>query len=149
MVASRLPGLRRPPLILLFLLMFVWVSACADAQTLPPPAFEQARVRARALGLPMGERDQGFTGMHDQNGRLFAAREDENFAGAISVYEQALDYVDDTATEVIIELGLAYVCSSPFVVNDSDLEVRFVSRWLEALRTSSDPRALSRSGSPR
>jgi D-aminopeptidase len=46
-------------LILLFLLMFVWVSACADAQTLPPPAFEQARVRARALGLPMGELPPG------------------------------------------------------------------------------------------
>ena len=59
MVASRLPGLRRPPLILLFLLMFVWVSACADAQTLPPPASEQARVRARALGLPMGELSPG------------------------------------------------------------------------------------------
>jgi len=39
--------------------MFVWVSACADAQTLPPPAFEQARVRARALGLPMGELPPG------------------------------------------------------------------------------------------
>ena len=59
MVASRLSGLRRPPLILLFLLMFVWVSACADAQTLPPPASEQARVRARALGLPMGELPPG------------------------------------------------------------------------------------------
>jgi D-aminopeptidase len=58
-VASRLSGLRRPPLILLFLLMFVWVSACADAQTLPPPASEQARVRARALGLPMGELPPG------------------------------------------------------------------------------------------
>ena len=46
-------------MILLFLLMFVWVSACADAQTLPPPAFEQARVRARALGLPMGELPPG------------------------------------------------------------------------------------------
>jgi D-aminopeptidase len=46
-------------LILLFLLMFVWVSACADAQTLPPPASEQARVRARALGLPMGELPPG------------------------------------------------------------------------------------------
>jgi D-aminopeptidase len=46
-------------LILLFLLMFVWVSACADAQTLPPPASEQARVRARALGLPMGDLSPG------------------------------------------------------------------------------------------
>src|SRR5213592_451801 len=54
MVASRLPGLQRPPLILLFPLMFVWVAACADAQTLPPPASEHARVRARALGPPMG-----------------------------------------------------------------------------------------------
>jgi len=58
--ASRLSGLRRPPLILpLFLLMFVWVSACADAQTLPVPVPEQARVRARALGLPMGELPPG------------------------------------------------------------------------------------------
>ena len=60
MAASRLSGLRRPPLILLFLLMFVGVSACADAQTLPqPPASEQARVRARALGLPMGDLPPG------------------------------------------------------------------------------------------
>ncbi|TLY21025.1 MAG: hypothetical protein E6K67_00675, partial [Nitrospirae bacterium] len=60
MAASRLSGLRRPPLILLFLLMFVGVSACADAQTLPqPPASEQARVRARSLGLPMGDLPPG------------------------------------------------------------------------------------------
>jgi len=41
------------------------------------------------LGLPMGERDQGFTGMHDQNGRVFAAREDENFAWSAAF----IDYV--------------------------------------------------------
>jgi hypothetical protein len=41
------------------------------------------------LGLPMGERDQGFTGMHDQNGRQFAAREDENFAWSAAF----VDYV--------------------------------------------------------
>src|SRR5947207_15047827 len=41
------------------------------------------------LGLSLGERDQGFTGMHDQNGRLFAAREDENFAWSAAF----IDYV--------------------------------------------------------
>jgi hypothetical protein len=40
-------------------------------------------------GLPMGDRDQGFTGMHDQNGRQFAAREDENFAWSAAF----IDYV--------------------------------------------------------
>jgi hypothetical protein len=41
------------------------------------------------LGLPMGEREQGFTGMHDQNGRGFAAQEDSNFAWSAAF----VDYV--------------------------------------------------------
>jgi hypothetical protein len=40
-------------------------------------------------GLYLGEREQGFTGMHDQNGRVFAAREDENFAWSAAF----VDYV--------------------------------------------------------
>ena len=40
-------------------------------------------------GLPLGERDQGFTGMHDQNGRIFSPREDENFAWSAAF----IDYV--------------------------------------------------------
>jgi hypothetical protein len=35
---------------------------------------------------------------------------------------------------------LAYVCSSPFVVNDSDGELQFVTRMLEALRASPNDR---------
>jgi hypothetical protein len=35
---------------------------------------------------------------------------------------------------------VAYVCSSPFVVNDSDDEMQFVTRLLEALRASRDDR---------
>jgi len=41
------------------------------------------------LGLPVGEREQGFTGMHDQNGRVFAAQEDGNFAWSAAF----VDYV--------------------------------------------------------
>jgi hypothetical protein len=41
------------------------------------------------LGLPMGAREQGFTGMHDPNGRVFAAREDSNFAWSAAF----VDYV--------------------------------------------------------
>ena len=41
------------------------------------------------LGLPAGEREQGFTGMHDQNGRVFAAQEDANFAWSAAF----VDYV--------------------------------------------------------
>lgn len=32
------------------------------------------------LGLPMGAADQGWTGMHDQNGQVFPASEDGNYA---------------------------------------------------------------------
>ena len=41
------------------------------------------------LGLPLGEREQGFTGMHDQNGRVFSAAEDSNFAWSAAF----IDYV--------------------------------------------------------
>ena len=41
------------------------------------------------LGLSLGDRDQGFTGMHDQNGRVFAAQEDGNFAWSAAF----VDYV--------------------------------------------------------
>src|SRR5205085_6417594 len=41
------------------------------------------------LGLPLGDRDQGFTGLHDQNGRIFSAAEDENFAWSAAF----IDYV--------------------------------------------------------
>src|SRR3954447_10705395 len=32
------------------------------------------------LGVPTGAREQGFTGLHGQSGRVFAAQEDANFA---------------------------------------------------------------------
>jgi DNA-binding CsgD family transcriptional regulator len=53
--------------------------------------------------------------------RLLAeiSRDDENFAGAISIYEEALRYVDDPAPEVGIELGLAYVCASSWRLADA------------------------------
>ncbi len=38
--------------------------------------------------------------------------DDENFAGAIAVYQEALGYVDDPLLEAGIEAGLAYLCSS-------------------------------------
>src|SRR5437764_11232060 len=41
------------------------------------------------LGLSLGDPDQGFTGMHDQNGRIFSAAEDENFAWSAAF----IDYV--------------------------------------------------------
>jgi len=41
------------------------------------------------LGLPAGAREQGFTGLHDQNGRVFAAQEDGNFAWSAAF----VDYV--------------------------------------------------------
>jgi hypothetical protein len=40
-------------------------------------------------GLPLGNPDQGFTGMHNQNGRVFPAAEDENFAWSAAF----IDYV--------------------------------------------------------
>lgn len=45
------------------------------------------------LGLPAGAREQGFTGLHDQNGRVFAAQEDGNFAWSAAF----VDYVMRTA----------------------------------------------------
>ncbi|HEX3863444.1 MAG TPA: DUF2272 domain-containing protein [Stellaceae bacterium] len=41
------------------------------------------------LGLPMGTHEQGFTGMHDDNGRVFAATEDGNYAWSAAF----IDYV--------------------------------------------------------
>ena len=41
------------------------------------------------LGLPMGDPDQGFTGKHDSNGRVFPAQEDENYAWSAAF----IDYV--------------------------------------------------------
>jgi hypothetical protein len=41
------------------------------------------------LGLPMGEPDQGFTGKHDSNGRVFPPQEDENYAWSAAF----IDYV--------------------------------------------------------
>ena len=41
------------------------------------------------LGLPMGAPEQGWTGMHDQNGILFPASEDGNFAWSAAF----IDYV--------------------------------------------------------
>lgn len=40
-------------------------------------------------GLPMGAADQGWTGMHDQNGRVFPASEDGNYAWSAAF----IDYV--------------------------------------------------------
>ncbi len=42
-----------------FLLLFIWVSACAEAQGLPASAPEESRVRARTLGLYLGELSPG------------------------------------------------------------------------------------------
>src|SRR5947209_19846827 len=41
------------------------------------------------LGLPLGEPDQGFTGIHDGNGRVFQPQEDENYAWSAAF----IDYV--------------------------------------------------------
>lgn len=41
------------------------------------------------LGLPMGIPDQGWTGMHDQNGQVFPASEDGNYAWSAAF----IDYV--------------------------------------------------------
>jgi hypothetical protein len=41
------------------------------------------------LGLPMGAADQGYTGMHDQNGRVFPASQDGNYAWSAAF----IDYV--------------------------------------------------------
>jgi DNA-binding CsgD family transcriptional regulator len=70
------------------------------------------RSRARGLveellaePLPRAERANGL--------RLLAeiSAEDENFGGAIAVYEQALEFVDDPLLEAAVEDGLAYVCA--------------------------------------
>ena len=64
MAASRLSGRRRPPLIPasirpLLLLIFVWVSACAETQIVSAAPSEESRVRVRDLGLPLGELPPG------------------------------------------------------------------------------------------
>jgi hypothetical protein len=41
------------------------------------------------LGLPMGVKDQGFTGMHDETGRVFAVSQDGNYAWSAAF----VDYV--------------------------------------------------------
>jgi hypothetical protein len=41
------------------------------------------------LGLPLGSREQGFTGIHDENGRVFPDQEDGNFAWSAAF----IDYV--------------------------------------------------------
>lgn len=41
------------------------------------------------LGLSMGAEDQGFTGMHDRNGRVFPATQDSNYAWSAAF----IDYV--------------------------------------------------------
>jgi hypothetical protein len=41
------------------------------------------------LGLPMGAPDQGFTGMHNQNGQVFPASQDANYAWSAAF----IDYV--------------------------------------------------------
>ncbi len=41
------------------------------------------------LGLPMGAKDQGLTGMHDQNGQVFPASQDGNYAWSAAF----IDYV--------------------------------------------------------
>ena len=41
------------------------------------------------LGLPLGAREQGFTGIHDENGRVFSDKEDGNFAWSAAF----IDYV--------------------------------------------------------
>jgi D-aminopeptidase len=43
----------------LLLLISVWASGCAEAQTLSAPAPEGSRVRARSLGLPLGDLSPG------------------------------------------------------------------------------------------
>ena len=40
-------------------------------------------------GLPMGAADQGFTGMHNQNGQIFPASQDANYAWSAAF----IDYV--------------------------------------------------------
>jgi hypothetical protein len=41
------------------------------------------------LGLPMGASDQGWTGMHDQNGQVFPASQDGNYAWSAAF----IDYI--------------------------------------------------------
>jgi hypothetical protein len=41
------------------------------------------------LGLPMGDSDQGYTGMHDANGQVFPASQDGNYAWSAAF----IDYV--------------------------------------------------------
>ncbi|MGC2415382.1 MAG: DUF2272 domain-containing protein [Stellaceae bacterium] len=41
------------------------------------------------LGLPMGAKDQGFTGMHNENGQVFPASQDGNYAWSAAF----IDYV--------------------------------------------------------
>ncbi|MGE5270808.1 MAG: DUF2272 domain-containing protein [Thiohalocapsa sp.] len=41
------------------------------------------------LGLPMGAKDQGFTGMHNQNGQVFPVSQDGNYAWSAAF----IDYV--------------------------------------------------------
>ena len=41
------------------------------------------------LGLPLGDKDQGYTGMHDQNGQVFPASLDANYAWSAAF----IDYV--------------------------------------------------------
>jgi DNA-binding CsgD family transcriptional regulator len=79
------------------------------------------RVRARALLEELLLRDSVPRSDRANALRLRAeiSRDDENFAGAISMYKQALEYVDDPITQVVIELGLAYVCSTSWQLEDA------------------------------
>ncbi len=90
------------------------------------------RSRARALleeilegPLPRSDRANGL--------RLLAeiSRDDDNFAGAVGIYEQALVDADDPATEVAIELGLAYVCASSWMLADAAVHARRALQILE------------------
>jgi DNA-binding CsgD family transcriptional regulator len=71
------------------------------------------RVRARALVEDL-LREPLPRSHHAEALRLLAriTADDENFAGAITVYQEALGYVDDPVLEAAIEDELAYVCSS-------------------------------------
>jgi DNA-binding CsgD family transcriptional regulator len=67
--------------------------------------------------------------------------ENENFAGAITLLNETIQYVDDPILEASIEAGLAYLCSSNW---DLTADVH-AHRALEIAETWSDNNLMSRS----
>jgi ATP/maltotriose-dependent transcriptional regulator MalT len=66
--------------------------------------------------------------------RLLAeiSRDDENFAGAITIYDEALEYADDAITESVIELGAAYVCACCWRLEKAAVHARHALEVAEA-----------------